>query len=148
MRCQDLMRRPVQYVHPHDAVQAAARIMREANVGLVPVCDTELHVLGVVTDRDITVRLVAENRDAAATEVAAVMSRDPISCRSTDEIGYAQALMREHKKSRVVVTDAQGDLVGIISLSDLAHHSGAEAASILRSVAERELLTESGVRTR
>jgi CBS domain-containing protein len=145
MRCQDLMRRPVQYVRLHDAAQTAARIMRDANVGLVAVCDADQHVRGVITDRDLAVRLVADNRNAEGTDAASVMSPSVISCRNTDEIGRAEALMREHRKSRIIVTDTKDVLVGVISLSDIARHSGSEAASILRSVAEREVLAGSGL---
>jgi CBS domain-containing protein len=139
------MHRPVQLVHATDSVQVAARIMRDANVGMVPVCDDRRHVQGVVTDRDVAVRLAAEARPADKTLVTEVMSRDVVSCLATEDVARAEALMREHHKSRVLITDTSGVLLGVISIADLAHVGAPQAAETLRAVTEREVLTSEGM---
>jgi len=99
------------------AISAAARLMRERGIGDVLVTD-EGRLRGVLTDRDIVVRAVAEERSDTATAVE-VCSEDVVSCRVSDEVDRAVALMREHAVRRLPVVD-DGRLVGVVSLGDLA----------------------------
>ena len=80
MRCQDVMKRPVELCRDYETVQAAARKMADANIGFIPICDQRDHVVGALTDRDIAVRLAAEDRTASETRIADVMSHDIVSC--------------------------------------------------------------------
>jgi CBS domain-containing protein len=145
MLCHEVMKRHVFFADPNETVQSVARRMREDNVGLVPVCEHDGRVLGVVTDRDLALRVCAEDIRPSTTFVTEVMSRGVISCRSEDPVSRAEALMREHRITRVVVTDSVGQLCGILSLSDLVFYEPpARMGKMLRAVAERKYGPESG----
>lgn len=139
MRCEEIMKEKVECVRPSDTVQAAAQKMRDCGIGFLPVCDESMHVLGVVTDRDITIRAVAENHQAGSTQVESVMSKELVACKKDDSIEKAQELMSQHQKSRICCVDDDGKLVGVISLSDIAQCETAEKASeTLKQVSSRE----------
>lgn len=148
MQCRDLMRRPVELVAPTQSAIAAARAMRDKNIGFLAVCDVAGRVVGVVTDRDLVVRVLGADRDPVATTVEDVMSRRVVTCDPGDEIARAEQLMRQNQKSRILVADAAGRPLGVISLADLAQVDGAGAADTLAEVASRELLHESGAPAR
>lgn len=138
-RCADLMKRKVEAVREEDNVDRAAQLMALANVGFLPVCDSQRKVVGTITDRDIVVRLVAQGSPWPAARVASLMSRDLVTCRPDDEVTLAEQLMAQRQVSRVVITDGEGRLEGVISLSDIAEREPARrAARTLRAVAARE----------
>ena len=138
MLCEDIMKRELECVTPGDSAQDAACRMRDCNVGFLPVCDATKKVLGTLTDRDITVRLVAAGK-LGNTRVEEIMSREAIACRPQDDLQSAERLMASHQKSRILCIDERGQLAGIISLSDLAKHAPSPRASqTLRQVTERE----------
>ena len=113
--------------------------MSAANIGFLPVCDDGGKVVGTVTDRDIVVRAIARGLDPALARVTEVMSRDVVSCRPEDELALAEQFMANYQVSRLVITDDDGVLEGVISLSDIAEHEPARrAARTLRAVAARE----------
>jgi CBS domain-containing protein len=142
MRCEEIMKRDVQCVDPKDPVELAARRMRDENVGFLPVCDSSRKVLGALTDRDIAVRLVAEGRPPT-TSVGDVMTREVIASRPGDDITRAEQLMGEHHKSRMICTDEQGRLVGVISLSDIAQvEDESRASQTMKQVSARESRTQ------
>jgi CBS domain-containing protein len=139
MQCAEVMKTDVVTVSPGDTVQVAARRMRDADVGFLPVCDGEGKVLGTLTDRDITIRLVADGLPCGTCPVEDVMSREVIACRPADEIAHVEQLMAEYRKSRIIVSDEAGRLFGVISLSDVARLEGARrTATTMRRVASRE----------
>lgn len=134
----EVMKTDVECCAPDHTAQCAAQEMREGNLGFVPVCDAGKHVLGVVTDRDLAIRLVADNLPAT-TRVSQIMTREVVSVRPTDSLSRARELMTSRKKSRLLVLDPDDKLVGVISLSDLAQAAGdTEAASALRGISSRE----------
>jgi CBS domain-containing protein len=138
MTCEEIMKRKVLTVNADDTIQKAAERMASANVGFLPVMDGSGRVRGTITDRDIAIRAVAKNRspDCAVSEV---MSEELVSCRPEDDLATAEELMARRKKSRILVMDAGGTLVGVISLSDVvARDSGRRAAVTLKHVAGRE----------
>jgi len=139
MRCEQVMKRHVHRASPADSLRAVAQKMREQDIGFLPVCDENDRVVGVVTDRDLVLRACADDRSMSATRVEAIMSPDVMACRPGQGIRHAEQLMREHKKSRIVVTDEEGRLVGVISLSDLAQYeTPAHMAETFASIAERK----------
>ncbi|MGW2420628.1 CBS domain-containing protein [Streptomyces sp. NPDC001709] len=99
-------------------ITEVARLMRERHIGDVVVAESG-HVLGLVTDRDLVVRVVAEHLDPATTPVADVCSHHLATCSSQDPIDQAIRLMREHSVRRLPVVDG-GRLVGALSLGDIA----------------------------
>lgn len=118
-KVRDLMTTDVETLEPSDSVEEAARKMRLFDVGFFPVCEAE-RVVGVLTDRDITVRVTAEGRDPATTRVADVMSRE-VACVGEDaELGQAVQILAERRVRRLPVLDRRGRLVGLISIGRLA----------------------------
>ena len=139
MLCREIMHRRVCTVRETDTVIAVARIMREEDVGFVPVLDPEGRVAGVVTDRDVVVRACVGVRPMHETVVSAIMSRGAVACREEDPVENAEHLMREHRISRVVVLDARGALAGILSLSDIAQYEPpARIGRTLQAIVERK----------
>ena len=139
MHCRDIMTRPVRSIRDTEGVIAAARLMEKENIGFVPVCAEPGRVVGILTDRDIALRLVAAGRDAAKTQVSEVMTREVISCRTTDEVQEASRLMARTKKSRLLVIGPEGKPEGVISLADLARIEEPSVARTIREVASREI---------
>lgn len=138
MLCEVLMKTSVECVSPQDSVAIAARIMRDRNIGFLPVCDeTSEKVVGTLTDRDIAIRAVAD-RKPGTTPVEGIMTRDVIACHPQDDITTAEELMAGNLVSRVMCMDEEGQLVGVISLSDIAQMDGAHAAKTLEQVSARE----------
>jgi CBS domain-containing protein len=138
MLCKDVMKTNVECLSPTDHVQSAARRMREKNIGAIPVCDDKRTVIGMVTDRDLALRVIADSRPAT-TPLSDVMTKDIVSCRPTDDIQRAQELMGKHQKSRILCTE-NGRAVGVISLSDIVSRvDGAGAMQTMRQVTAREV---------
>jgi len=137
MLCRDAMTKKVFVCHESDAVDECARIMRDRNVGFLPVVDARGQVSGLVTDRDLTVRVLAEDL-SLGMPVSGVMTRDVRVCRATDPLRTAERRMAAVKRSRLVVVDEAGRCVGVISLSDIAQaDSRAQAGHVLYEVTQR-----------
>ena len=147
MLCQEIMKRDVKCVAPTDSVQVAARLMRDENIGFVPVCDERKHVLGTITDRDLAIRILADGK-ASTVPVSEAMSHDVVSCRPDDELRRAEALLARNKKSRIMIVADDDSLVGVISLSDIAQvdDQDAHVAKTLRRVTEREAAPPGGAK--
>ena len=138
MRCEEVMKRDVQCTTLQDSVQLAAQRMASENVGFLPVCDEWGTVLGTVTDRDLTLRVLAHGRPAD-TLIADVFTHEVVACRPDDDLYDAQAMMARRHKSRIMCVDECNRLVGVISLSDVAQQSSeARAARTLRQISQRE----------
>ncbi|HXJ20569.1 MAG TPA: CBS domain-containing protein [Polyangia bacterium] len=137
--CADLMKTEVQIIGENDSIHRAAEVMALANVGCLPVCNLQRKVIGTITDRDIVVRVVADNLPTTAFRVSDAMTGDVITCRPEDEITLAEQLMAQHQVSRIPITDDDGTLLGIISLSDVAEHESIRRAGrTLRAISARE----------
>lgn len=137
MLCEEIMKKKVESVGQDEAVLVAADKMRKANVGFLPVCDDDGNVVGTLTDRDIAIRLVAENLPAK-TLVRNVMTNDVVACRPNDDVHYCEELMATKQVSRIVCCDERGKLQGVISLSDIAEWESDRAVDTLRRVSARE----------
>ena len=112
-------------VTPEATLMEAARTMKSLDIGPLPVCKGD-RLLGMVTDRDITVRATAAGRDPRKTPVSDVMSTEVVCCHEADDIRVAARLMQDAQLRRLLVVDDDGRLVGIVSLGDLALQSGDE----------------------
>jgi CBS domain-containing protein len=138
MLCREIMQHPVRWISEDDTARTAARVMRDENIGFLPVCDASGRVVGTLTDRDIAVRMVAEDLPPG-TKVAEVMSRELVACGADDEVTDAERTMSRRHKSRIVCTDPGGHLVGVISIGDIAKHDdGWRVARTVRGILERE----------
>lgn len=137
--CQEVMKNEVAHVHVDASVADIAARMRDEGVGFFPICDERDRVVGVVTDRDIVIRVVATNLPPEKTPVADIMTREVIACRPTNSLKSATNLMIKHQKSRIVVTDEAGTLCGVISLTELAQLTDLVlTGTVLRAVSARE----------
>ncbi|MFB9465904.1 CBS domain-containing protein [Streptomyces cinereospinus] len=113
-------------VEPQTSVAAVARIMRDQDLGAVLVTDGD-HLRGLVTDRDLVVRSLADGGDPDEITVAAACSGDLITVRPDEELDHAVELMREHAVRRIPVVE-EDHPVGIVSLGDLAMERDPESA--------------------
>ena len=129
------MTRKVESVKPDSPVKEAATRMKAADIGFLPIHDgKKLH--GVVTDRDITVRAVAEGRDLRLTTTRDIMTDHVHVCVEDDSVEQAARVMEESKIRRLVVVDRDKQMVGVVSLGDLAL-SPAGSAGLAGEVLER-----------
>jgi CBS domain-containing protein len=103
-----------------DPVTSAAEIMKIEDVGAVPVVDDGDKLVGIITDRDIVVNLVAESKDPKSARIEEVMSRNPVTCRPEDPIQNAMDYMAQNQVRRIPVVDSKGKVAGIISQADVA----------------------------
>jgi len=140
MNCREIMKRAVVCCKDTETVQAAALRMLDANIGFMPVCGADGKVLGVLTDRDMALRVCAPGLDPGKTRVIEVMTEQVVACQAEDDVRYVEGLMARNRKSRIVVQDATGRPVGVISLSDIALHDRIFAAETMRQVTAREIL--------
>lgn len=137
MRCEELMTAGAEFVRPEDTCQFAALMMREGNYGFLPVIDTGKSLVGVLTDRDLVLRILVDARPAT-TKVWEVMTKDVATCQFDDEVSQAARRMSRREVSRLVVLDAADEMVGILSLSDLAQAMPErEMADTLRRISDR-----------
>jgi CBS domain-containing protein len=138
MRLKEIMKTNLSCLTPEDTVQEAATLMREQNVGFIPICDDEKKVQGTITDRDLATRVLADARDPK-TKLADCMSTELVYASPDDDLSRAQELMATHRKSRMLVCDREGRIQGVISLSDIAQLSEASNAHhTLQQVSSRE----------
>ncbi len=138
MRCSDIMSTAIEQTSLRDTVQHAAACMRDRNIGILPVSDPIGKLLGVITDRDIAIRVVAAGKPPT-TLVEEAMTRDVVACSPEADIEEAEELMARHRKSRILCIGPDERPVGVISLSDIARHRpNGQASRTLRSVSQRE----------
>jgi CBS domain-containing protein len=113
-----------QVVAPSTSVRDAARLMAEEGVGPLPVVDED-RLVGIVTDRDLVLRVLAEDRDPDSTTVSEVASEEPVTVQPDDDIDRALQLMAQHQVRRLPVIEA-GRLVGIVTQADIAREAPAD----------------------
>ena len=121
-KCSDVMTDNPVYALPDDTVEKVAQLMKKEDIGPVPVVDDEQNkrLVGIVTDRDLALKVVAEGRDPQTTKVEDVMTRKLITCRPDDDVESAMKAMAQYQLRRIPVVDNDNRLVGIISQADVA----------------------------
>ena len=127
MNIRDLMTSDIKTVAPSDSVQQAASFMLSADTGSIPVCE-DGKVVGMVTDRDIAVRGIAQGRGADC-KVSDVMTSDVVCAKDTDDVLAIAQQMSDKQVRRMPVVDAMEQLVGMVSLGDLSRERQEQAAS-------------------
>ena len=120
MTCKEVMTKDPKTCAPTDTVERAAQLMKSEDVGPIPIVGDNGKLEGIITDRDIVLKVVAEGRDAKTTKLADVMSTDLITCTTDGDIEKTLDLMEDNQVRRIPVVDASGRLVGIISQADVA----------------------------
>lgn len=118
MRCSEIMTKNVRTATPGMTLRDAAAMMREGDMGSVPVVD-DGKLVGIITDRDIVVRAIADGKNAA-TEVGEVMTKNLFTVGSDDFVFEAVRLMGDKQVRRIPVVGPSGELAGIISMADVA----------------------------
>jgi CBS domain-containing protein len=121
MKIQDIMTRDPSSVAADATVREAAQVMKRENVGIVPVIagQKDRRLVGLVTDRDIAIRCIAEGKDGTC-RVRDVMSADDLAtCKANDDVENVMSAMRSEKVRRIPIVDERGSLVGIVSQADV-----------------------------
>lgn len=133
VRVEEIMRRDVRRTNSDMCLSDAARKMRDMDVGCLLVWENK-KLIGIITDRDVACRAIAEARDPATTTVRDVMSKDVAFCFSDQIAGDAANIMMEKKLRRLPVLDRDNHVVGILTLSDLSINAPALAGQVVRSL--------------
>ena len=140
----EVMTRGVRSMSPTDSLRLAAQAMEELDVGVIPVVQDE-RLVGMVTDRDITVRGVAHGRPVDSTPLSEVMSTDVLTCFEDQSLDEATRQMQDAQIRRLPVVDREAHLVGILTLGDVAVKAGGEnVADTLGEISEPATPDRSG----
>jgi len=126
MKCEEVMTKAPTCCVPTDSVNRVAKVMKTEDVGSVPVCESRENrkLVGIVTDRDLALHVVAEARDVNMTRVQDVMTGDPFTCQPGDDLQNALDTMQTRQVRRIPVVDRSGQLIGIIAQADIAIRVG------------------------
>ena len=125
LRCSEIMTRDVRTASPEMTLRDVGAMMREGDMGAVPVVDGG-KLVGIVTDRDLTIKVLAEGRDPRHATVGEVMTPRPITCNPEDQISRALETMARHQVRRLPVVE-HGKVIGIIAQADIATRLNAPA---------------------
>jgi CBS domain-containing protein len=120
MKVRDAMHGKVEWAQPTETVQSLAKRMRELDIGSVPIGEND-RLIGMVTDRDIALRAVADGRDPALLTAREVMSKGIVYCRDDEDLEDAVRIMEQKQIRRLPVVDEKKRMVGILSLGDISH---------------------------
>jgi CBS domain-containing protein len=121
-KIRDVMTPNPRTIEPSTPVQEAAKLMRDEDVGPIPIVENS-SVTGIVTDRDIVLNVVAEGKDASSTPVSEIASRDLITIDPEQTLDEALRLMAQHQVRRLPVCEEDGRLVGIVAQADIARQA-------------------------
>lgn len=136
MKLKEIMTQDVEVIHPDDSLQTAAQKMRDRDIGFLPVCDGD-RLVGVVSDRDIIVRVIAEGMDPKAMIGRDLVTAPVIYCFEDQDVDEAARIMQENQIRRLVILNRDKRLVGVVSLGDLARNRPADrSGEVLQSVSE------------
>ncbi len=137
MKIKEIMTGDYETISSGSSLSAAAQKMQSLNVGFLPV-EEEGRIIGLITDRDIVVRGLAEGHDPGSTEVRDILTADMVCCSVEDSVEEAVRLMEENKVRRLIVCDHDGVPVGVVSLGDIAAKTGQEklAGEALEMISE------------
>ena len=121
-KCNEVMTKNPVCCLPNDMVAKVAKSMKRKNVGSIPVIDNEKtrKLVGIVTDRDLALKIVAKELDAKSTKVEAVMTRKVVTCSAEDDLQKALDAMSEHQLRRIPIVDKDNKILGIIAQADVA----------------------------
>ena len=133
------MHKGAEYVAPNAKLQFIAKKMRDYDVGSIPVCEGG-KIVGMVTDRDIAVRALANGKDVSKLEAKDVMSKDVVFCRDNEEAEDAIRIMEDNRIRRLPVLNDAKRLAGMVSLGDISHALSQElTGEVTRAVSAHHL---------
>jgi CBS domain-containing protein len=133
----DLMTKGPRTVQPDASVADAARLMRDEDTGIIPIAEGDGRLAGVVTDRDITIHVVAEGKDPTSTKVTEAASKNIVTIDPQQDLDEALRLMAEHQVRRLPVVEEDGKLAGILAQADVARHADpARTGRVVEEISE------------
>jgi CBS domain-containing protein len=132
MKVEDIMTTKVESVLPTATLRAVARKMSDLGVGALPVVE-DGNLIGIITDRDVSVYAIAMGHDPQSTEVQKVMTREVYTCGAGEDISEAAKIMEQHKIRRLTVMGGDQSLAGFLSVDDIAPVSGDLAGAVLEA---------------
>ena len=136
MKVKKMMHRNVEWASPDTPVRTLAKKMRQYDIGAIPVGEND-RLIGMVTDRDITVRGVANGKDVSKLTARDVMTKGVIWCRDTDKAKSAARVMESKRVRRLPVIDANKRMVGMLALGDISHAASQKtAAKVTKAVSD------------
>jgi len=139
-KCNEVMTKNPVCCLPNDMVAKVAQLMKSKNIGPVPIIENEQtkKLVGIVTDRDLALKIVAEGRDAKSTKAEEVMTRKVVTCRGEDDVQKALDAMSEHQLRRIPVVDNDNRIVGIIAQADVATRvdQPAKTAEVVKDISQ------------
>ncbi len=137
MKIREIMSRNVESIQPDTTIKDAAEKMRLLDVGFLPVCDGET-VVGTLTDRDITIRHVADGQNPYRVKAGDIMTPSAFYCFEDEDVEEVGRYMQQHEVRRVLIFDASQQLVGVASLGDISKAAGEErlVGETLKEIAE------------
>jgi len=123
-KCNEVMTKDPVCCLPGDLVIKAAQLMKSEHVGSIPVIENEQtkKLLGIITDRDLALKIVADKLDAASTKVEMVMTRKLVTCQAEDDLQKAMDAMSENQLRRIPIVDDDNQILGIIAQADVVIH--------------------------
>lgn len=139
-KCQEVMTREPVCCLASDSVTTVAELMRTHDIGAVPVVNgpKAKQLIGIVTDRDLALRVVGQGRDITNTTVGHVMTPNPWACRASDDVDAALKIMAEYQVRRVPIVANDGQIVGIIAQADVATrlHNPPKTAEVVAEISQ------------
>lgn len=134
MKVKKMMHKGVEWVSPDTTIAALAKKMQQFDIGAIPVGEND-RLIGMVTDRDIAIRGVADGKDPSKLTARDVMTKGVIYCRDNEDVDEAARIMESKQIRRLPVIDANKRMVGMISLGDVSHAASQKiAAEVTRAV--------------
>ncbi len=147
MSLANICNRKVVYIDQNAGIIEVSQMMRENHVGSVIVVDAAGKPIGIITDRDLVIEVIANEVSAESIALKDIMSRDPVTLSESEDTGEALKLMRERGVRRAPVVDAEGLLSGIVSIDDILQHLSRELNELV-SLIDNEQQHEAVVRDR
>lgn len=139
-KCRDIMTKDPAFCQAGDTVAVAGKLMQKHDIGVLPVVENILtgKLVGIVTDRDLAMRVLAAGRDPHTTTIQEIMSHPVVTCSPDDDYGVALNLMERHQLKRIPAVDRFDRVVGMISQADIALriHDAAKIAEVISSIAQ------------
>ena len=139
-QCKDVMTKDPVCCEPGDPVTRVAEVMRSQDVGSVPVVDSHgsRHLMGIVTDRDLVVKVLAGGRSVEAATVRDAMTSNPSCCKEDDDVDRAMEAMKDRQVRRMPIVDSGGRLTGIIAQADVATriHKDSQTGDLVEAISE------------
>ena len=138
--CEDIMTPNPICCLPTDSAKKVAEMMSNQNIGPIPVIENEKtrKLIGIITDRDLVLKVIAHGKDAETTKAESVMTRKVVTCRADEDIQQVMDAMSEHQLRRVIVVDQVNKILGIISQADIATRANQpqKTAEVVKDVSQ------------